>query len=115
MKNRTLADKFFKENPEADKCFICDGFEFKTKNAAELHKNRSGKKDLKVLEFSREETPEKSKASKTAEKSEKPLDKMNKPELQQVAKNLDIRFEESDTKTALIEAITKVKESKINE
>lgn len=109
--NQEIAEAYFEKNKEANEIHICGGFEFKTKNAAELHKNTSTKKGLKVCSFERKEVAE----APTTEPKAKALDKMNKPELQQVAKNLDIRFEENDTKAQLIEQITKVKETKIIE
>lgn len=108
-KNQEIADKFFKENPEADQVHICDDFEFAKKNAADLHKNTSGKKGLKVVSFDRKEATETKKATEPEPKS---LTKMNLPELQGVAKLEDIRFDEKATKAQLVEAITNARNAK---
>jgi hypothetical protein len=113
-KNQAIADKFFKKNPSADKVYICDGFEFNTSNAANLHKNTSGKKGLKVVEFERKEAEVDATVNNTSETAPKPLKKMNLAELKAVATKEEIRFDEKVTKAVLIEEITKVRDSKSN-
>lgn len=112
-KNQAIADKFFKENPEADQVHICDGFEFTKKNSAELHKITSGKKGLKVVSFDRKENTQEDQK----EKSDKPvkLDRLKLDELRKLAESKGIRPEENATKAQIIEQIEVVENSKINE
>jgi hypothetical protein len=116
MKNQEIADQTFKDNKDADKVFVCDGFPFLTENAANLHKNTSGKKDLKVFPFARaeESTPKKKKKKKVTAPATEPvaLDKLKLAELQAVATKELIRFEEKATRAELIKLINDSKESK---
>lgn len=106
-----LAADVFKSNPSAKTVFITsDGFPFLTKNAAELHKNTNrGTKKLEVIEVKNEAFPSN---EGPAAASDKPLAKMNKAELLEVAVSKGIEAPADATKAEiikLIEAVTEIK------
>ena len=103
--NQELANQFFKENKEAATVYVCDGYTFKTKNAAELLGNSAPKK-RKTFEFSRKE--ETNSVNSNSNKPSLNLDKLNKTDLIKVAESKGIRPDDSNTKAeiiALIEAV----------
>lgn len=112
--NQQIADEAFKKNKDLNEVFVTsDGYPFFTKNAADLHKNTSGKKDLKVYPFSRKEQTTTEKVENT-EKVVK-LDKLNKANLIKVAVKKGIRPDDSATKADIIKAIEDLDKTKINE
>lgn len=107
---KEIATKIFKDNPKVRKVFVCDGYSFLTKNAADLHATTSDpKKTLNVVTVKNESlTVVKSNEDSESQTDEKPIDRMNKPELQEKATALGIEFLEEDTKAVLITEIQKV-------
>lgn len=112
--NQQIADSIFEKNPEADKAFVSsDGYGFLTENAANLHKNTSGKKDLKVYPFTRKEETKTDKVENT-DKVVK-LDKLNKANLIKVAISKGIRPDDSATKADILKAIEDLEKTQIKE
>lgn len=110
--NQQIADEAFEKNKDLDKVFVTsDGYPFASENAANLHKNTSGKKGLKVFPFSRKEAIKTEKVA-TTEKVVK-LDKLNKANLIKVAISKGIRPEDSATKADIIKAIEDLEQTNI--
>lgn len=112
--NQEIANEVFKNNKDLQKVFVCGKFPFSTENAANLHKNTSGKKDLKVFPFTRTEGPGNDDTGNTDEKPVK-LDRLNKADLIKVAESKGIRPDENDTKAVIIKQIEDLEQSKITE
>jgi hypothetical protein len=100
--NQQIADESFDKNKDLNEVYVSsDGYPFATENAANLHKNTSGKKGLKVFPFARKEAVTKSAKAPAPVK----LDKLNKADLIKVAESKGIRLEENATKAQIIEQI----------
>lgn len=107
---KEIATKIFKENPKVREVFVCDGYSFLSKNAANLHATTSKpNKTLNVVVVKNESlTVVKSNEDSESQTDEKPVNRMNKNELQEKATALDIEFLEEDTKAVLIAKIQTV-------
>lgn len=114
---KEIAVEVFKNNPKATEVFVCDGYSFLTKNAADLHATTSkANKTLKVVTVKNEKfTVVKSNEDSESQTDEKSIDRMNKTELQEKATALEIEFLEEDTKAVLITKIQAVLNSKQEE
>jgi len=112
--NQEIANEVFKKNNDLQKVFVCGKFPFATENAANLHKNTSGKKDLKVFPFTRTEGSGNDDTGNTDEKPVK-LDRLKLAELQIVAKSKGIRPDENATRADIIKLIEDLDKSQITE
>jgi hypothetical protein len=113
LTNQEIADQVFEKSPKVDKVFVCGGYTFLNQNSAELYKNTSGKKDLKVFSFDRKEPTVKVEAA--AEPKPVKLDKLNKADLIAAAELKGIRPEETNTKAEIIAMIEAVDNAEIIE
>lgn len=110
--NQEIADAVFKKYPDAQKVSVSsDGHGFLSLNAANLHKDTSGKKGITVTTINR---TEKVKEVATETQPVK-LDKLKLAELIKVAELKGIRPEAKATKKQLIELIETVEKAKIIE
>jgi hypothetical protein len=108
--NQQIADESFDKNKDLNEVYVSsDGYPFATENAANLHKNTSGKKGLKVFPFARKEAVTKSATEPATVK----LDKLKLAQLIKLAESKGIRPEERATKAQLIEQIEIVLNSEI--
>jgi hypothetical protein len=107
--NQQIADTAFDKNKDLNEVFVTsDGYPFATKNAANLHKNTSGKKGIKIFYFTRKEDEQKEIESPKVVK----LDKLNKADLIKVAEAKGIRPDENATKAQIIEQIEALEKTK---
>jgi hypothetical protein len=107
--NQEIADAAFDKNKDLNEVFVTsDGYPFATENAANLHKDTSGKKGIKVFPFTKKEDEQKEIKSPKVVK----LDKLNKADLIKVAEAKGIRPDENATKAKIIEQIEAIDKSK---
>ena len=112
--NQEIADKAFSKNKELNEVFVTsDGYPFATENAANLHKNTSGKKGLKVVSFNRKEAAQDDQKNKT--KNPVKLDRLKLDELRKLAESKGIRPEDNATKAEIIPGLEALEKTKINE
>jgi hypothetical protein len=107
--NQEIAAETFASNKSLKEVFVSsDGYPFVSENAANLHKDTSGKKGITVEKFT------KSASTKPAtEPTPVKLDKLKLSQLIKVAESKGIRPEERATKAQLIEQIEIVLNSEI--
>ncbi|MCI2229581.1 hypothetical protein MC378_10415 [Polaribacter sp. MSW13] len=111
--SQQIANEAFQNSKDLDKVFVTsDGYPFATENAANLHKNTSGKKALKIYPFTRPEMVSKPATNKVTDAKPVKLDKLKLDELRAVATKEGIRFEDKATKAQLIADIEKVRTEK---